>query len=539
MKKGLSTLCLALAAMTIGSCTNDDGILQNGQDNGGAINFIMSTGAASSRTSTGADATTNFVAGDKVGVFAEEGICANNEYTASGTDASSLVWSSLTPITLEKTPTAFYAYYPYAAANADKTQIGHAILTDQDNTDSYAQSDLLASVNTNPTYAEDGINKTVTLQFTHQLALVQVKVLLGEGTTAPRYVKLLNVLPKVSMDLTAQGGPAVTLDEAATKSEVFMYKYNEKLDGTENYINYRAVVPAQTIASADAILEFVVDDKIYKLTNASGVTYKKGMIRNISVQMGKEQPQLSINTDDIVPWDGSDTDGDIDGNAKPDGIAPAEIGEIPAITNETVINYNAENAFMWPADKNYKGWFLRSGANNVTVAENAIEDGAVKFSFSETKGSGLGLYYFLGACIKGETSRYKLSFKMKATGLNNTKCISSVFNMKQISAEEYEFSAFRPCPVKDTDVLTITAPMSFGVKFALLYGEDNNPDVWTDVSLEFDLSKQVTAAKSGVVEVQDWSANYDNLVIFVGDVKNGTPSIKDVKFEPVTETPAE
>lgn len=566
MKKQISYMCLAFVAAVMGSCT-EDSVLQQSEGDAGTINFIMSTGdVANTRTKTeteeiSGDLSTSFVAGDEVGVFAvcgESDICLNNKYTAAAA-GSAVTWSTGAPISNEPRPTAFYAYYPYTVGNTDKTAISHTILTDQDNEASYNKSDLLTSVVNNPAFTDDGGNKKVSLPFTHQLALVQVKVRLGSSTEAPSNMKLLNVKTKVKVNLTGDSSPTVTTDEG-TSDAVFMYKYGSKLDAADNYVHYRAVVPAQTIANTTPILEFTLAGKIYQLKHANGVTYNSGKIRNIAVtieQTGGDTPQIGINIGDtdIVGWGTDDSGGDITGSAEYTGEAPTEIGGVAIITSaEDVIK--ADPTDGWPA-ADFKGWYLKGAKANLTLTCNKVEgSNGVEFYYSNSGGSTSphGLYYFFGPCIKG-ANKYKLSFKMqpKVRASDYGKFICTIFNFKPINDTENKidlsksitsFATASENQPLSTDGEKITVDFGFesastnffasGYKFLWRESLHNSA---IEYSFVFDVTNYKTLADTK--NTQPWNRNdYDNLVIGFAECKVSEASkltISDVKLEPVTE----
>lgn len=540
MRKQISCMRLALVALTIGACTNEECVMRQNEGEAGAINFTMSTGdAAGTRTTTttgAGEAVTSFTADDKVGLFAinaEGDICVNNLYTATG-DAFSLTWSTAKPVKVEDAPTAFYAYYPYAEGNQDRTTIAHTILTDQDNEQGYGQSDLLASVLINPNIdSGKEENQTVNLKFYHQLALVQVKVLLGQATEAPRYVKLLNVKPKVTMDLTTETSPTVTLEDAETAIEVFMYKYDEKLDGTdeEKYASYRAVVPAQTIDASVEILEFVLNDKVYQLKHEDGVKYNQGKVRNIVVRAAGKAPEIIINTDDsaIGGWDTSDTAGDItDGEAGFTGDAPKVIGDVAWITSVEDVAQGSK----WPEKADFVGWYQRGAKVQVNFKELVLNsaDGSVTFGFTGYTSTPNGLYYFLGSCIREGYSKYRLSFEIKA---KSSKNLCTVFNLAQPAEGPAVISTFNPITPGQKGSYEHAAIGDFkaGYKMALT-GEN-----FQTYAFDFDLAN---VNRGSETEPEAWDALYDNLAIGFMDFGADTDvAIKNVKFEPVTETPAE
>lgn len=546
MGKQFSFICLSFVAALMGACTEESVLRQNESD-AGIIDFIMSAGdAASTRTSTQVsemDVTTSFVAEDCVGVFAvnaDQDICANNLYKATSSDGT-LTWNTSAPIKVEDAPTAFYAYYPYAEGNNNKSSVSHTILGSQDSENDYNQSDLLTAVLTGQSFSGSE-NQTVTLQYSHQLALVQVKVFVGDKTEAPRYVKLLDIKPTVTVDLTAQTSPMVTTVDNASPIEVFMYQVSSELSAEDdNYVLYRAVVPAQTIEVSNAILEFVLDGKIYRMTHASEVVYKSGKIRNITVQAAGAAPQISIDTKDnaIDNWE-NDSEHDIsDGAAEFVGEAPKEIGSVATMTSIFDINSSSDKSdySLWP-DADFTGWYLKSGKKGNTIILDNVQDNGVTYNFSNTNGNYYGLYYFFGPCLKKEgISKYKLNFTFTLGTQTNgeltlyNKAICAIFNYKAVEGAAFPtLSSFASTEEKNETFKQYSHSISVDGEKYLVYGI--NPITTGEISCEFDLTKIRTSDTWG--ETQDWTTDYDNLVIgFIGF--QGQVTISSVSLEPVTE----
>lgn len=197
------------------------------------------------RTAT-IDKKTTFVEGDKLGIFELKRGATDifqNNLSYQYLDGK---WSSDYALTFPVTGdnVNFYAYYPYAG-NVVKTMFDYAVAIDQSAEGGYNQSDLLLAKNESAVLDATSI----TLQFAHTLALVEVAITLPEGAVCEKVE--MKARKSASVDLVRQTA-VVKADEVA--EYILMEKVGDK---------YRAVVPSQTLAQGRFICVTTTDGTMY------------------------------------------------------------------------------------------------------------------------------------------------------------------------------------------------------------------------------------------------------------------------------------
>lgn len=282
-------LAAVLPALFLTACSKDNDATDypvtpgpSGGDIRFEIGFAPQGGGAMNASADGSDVPQTRVAtdalfnstwedGDEIGVFAVkagEPLAASGNYihnakltyssaTGTWTPAAPLYW----PTKAENiTALDFYAYYPYDASATDPTEIAFSVKTDQsgmtDGKSNYSLSDLL-------TAKAAGVSKnaTVTLTFSHALAMVQVAIPGGKGWgggSEGLAVTLRGVRPGATLNLgdidtdaPGSGISVPTNENAATG--ITMYRMAEPSEG--KYL-YRALVPAQTVARGQGLFFF-------------------------------------------------------------------------------------------------------------------------------------------------------------------------------------------------------------------------------------------------------------------------------------------
>lgn len=196
---------------------------------------------------------TSWKRGDAIGVFAttfgselqSEGNILNN---------AKLVYDG-TSWTLEGNASAewpsgqaldFYAYYPYDERFTNPLDITFTIQSKQTDADSFASSDLMLARTL-------GVARgaTVCMMFYHALSLVDVTFDPIDADSDEAEVLLSNICNNVKVNLAASELKAELT--GSERSDVAMYPYS--LNTEEGY-EYRAWVPAQTVAEGSQLLKF-------------------------------------------------------------------------------------------------------------------------------------------------------------------------------------------------------------------------------------------------------------------------------------------
>lgn len=303
MKMYFKNLIFALAgALAMTACSNEmEQQLAEGSGNGGQeVKFTVGIENLSRTAIAEGEGVlkTTFVNEDAIGIFAyKEGdtapVYTNVKYTYNG-----LAWTSEKAITSDGTKLSYYAYYPYMDGVTDPSQLNITVSTDQ--ASGFSKDDVLTAQNTT---AEAGA-ENVTLSFSHAFAMVQVGIKSGLTDDAEATVTLESIQPTAVVNVKAD-----TVGMASgEKTSIQMQKTSA--DKWE----YRAIVPAQDIASGSKLLTIVAGGKTYAVTYSSAegkaVSYEGGKTLQITVNSLVALPdgdEVTIGGS-ITDWDASTSD---------------------------------------------------------------------------------------------------------------------------------------------------------------------------------------------------------------------------------------
>lgn len=305
-------LLFALPVLLLAGCNNEE--FNDEPDVPGAngditfeIGFTPQT-----RVSTAADFTAAWENGDEIGVFAVRRTSGGsgslsstpadnyiNNVRLTYSSASGGSWSLDAGVALYyplgTDVLDFYAYYPYDASATNPTAIAFNVKADQsgattvNSTDrsNYNLSDLLTakSDKSGAGYSKADAATPIPLTFNHALAMVQVSVPSpgkGFGPGPDLKVTLRGVKPGAAVnlaDISATAGSEITL-AAADNDAVNIKMYRVEQSGDTDYetaYTYRALVPAQSVASGEKLFSFEQEGALYgdvalpaALTLASG-----------------------------------------------------------------------------------------------------------------------------------------------------------------------------------------------------------------------------------------------------------------------------
>lgn len=303
MKMRFKNLIFALAgALAMTACSNEmEQQLAEGSGNSGQeVKFTVGIENLSRTAIAEGEGVleTTFVNEDAIGIFAykegeDEPVYTNVKYTYDGSD-----WTSVKAITSDGTKLSYYAYYPYMDGVTDPSQLNITVSADQ--TSGFSKDDVLTAQNTT---AEAG-SKNVTLSFKHAFAMVQVGIKSGLTDDAEATVTLESILPTAVVN--AKAGTVGTA--SGEKTSIQMQKTSA--DKWE----YRAIVPAQDIASGSKLLTIVAGGKTYAVTYSSTenqvVSYVAGKALQITVNSLVALPKGNEVTigGSITDWDASTSD---------------------------------------------------------------------------------------------------------------------------------------------------------------------------------------------------------------------------------------
>lgn len=347
MKTNFKLLAMAAVAMlSMNACNQDEEVLNNPEQKGEPVEFVMGVNAISRTTTADDSFATTFAEGDEVGIFAYNGETevarnARYKYTSGAWEAQG------TPIYAEEGVSySYYAYYPYNAEASDVNSVSLSVAADQ--TSGYTASDALMAKSENVGAG----TTTVSLQYNHAFALVQVQ-LSGDQATEGATVTLQNVYPTAALNLK-EG----TVGETSGTLGTVVMKPLTTNTATAPY-SYRAIVPAQTIAANNAILTTTSGETTYRFTYSAAVPYEQGKLRQINVTLGDPSgTEITIEgaKDVIKDWEAS-TDVDGEGSVG-EVVEPVTLIEVP-ITAETVATTGGKYASNNRLDMDNEGWFTR------------------------------------------------------------------------------------------------------------------------------------------------------------------------------------
>lgn len=362
----------AVAMLAMNSCVKEEN-LNNGDKKGTPVEFEMGVNSVS-RTNTPDDGyATTFVEGDEVGIFVYKGeipVVKNAHYKLN---AEGKWVAQGEAITAEKGVSySYYAYYPYNAEATDATSVSLTVAGDQ--TTGYTGSDALMAKSENVAAG----TTTIPLQYSHAFALVQVS-LKGDLAAKNATVTLQNVYPTAALNLvTGIAGEAsgvtgtIAMKACSTKGETAPF-------------NYRAIVPAQTIAANQAILMANSNGKNYKFTYSADVPYESGKLRQFNVTLGGASGNtIEIGEGTISNWE--DSEG-------VDGTGEEVIDPVTSLTLPIESGISFVKKGIWSADK-VTGedliWYHRENTSgDLTAPTIETVDGVsvIKLYNETTKGS--------------------------------------------------------------------------------------------------------------------------------------------------------
>lgn len=409
MKMYFKSLIFALAgALAMTACSNEmEQQLAEGSGNSGQeVKFTVGIENLSRTAIAEGEGVlkTTFVNEDAIGIFAykegeTEPAYTNVKYTYNGS-----AWTSEQAITSDGTKLSYYAYYPYMDGVTDPSQLNITVSTNQ--ASGFSKDDVLTAQNTT---AEAGA-ENVTLSFSHAFAMVQVGIKSGLTDDAEATVTLESILPTAVVN--AKAGTVGTA--SGEKTSIQMQKTSA--DKWE----YRAIVPAQDIASGSKLLTIVAGGKTYAVTYSSTenqvVSYVAGKALQITVNSLVALPdgdEVTIGGS-ITDWDASTSDpgeGDVT-------EVPTESLDLSALEDLDMETLVTKKGWTNKAEKvTGKGnlWFKRETTNGlvtyVKTEENEISMCSTGASRAYWASNSIGYHSGL---MFDNTQKYNLTFEAKS-----------------------------------------------------------------------------------------------------------------------------
>lgn len=407
MKMRFKNLIFALAgALAMTACSNDmEEPLAGGDGNGGQeVKFTVGIENLSRTAVTEGEGVlrTAFEKDDAIGIFAYRGeetkpVYTNVKYTYDGS-----AWASDKAITSDGTQLKYYAYYPYKDDVTDPSQLDITVSADQ--TGGFSKDDVLTAQNT--TAEADADN--VTLTFKHAFAMVQVGIKSGLTDDAGATVTLESIKPAAVVNAIAGTVGTASGENTSIKMQ------KTSADKWE----YRAIVPAQDIASGSKLLTIVAGGKTYAVTYSStegqSVSYVAGEVLQITVNSLVALPEGEEVTigGSITDWDASTSDPG-EGGVTEVPTESLDLSALPGLDFATI-----ETKIGWKDDKvigEVDKWYKRETTSGlVTYAkteENEISMCSTGASRAYWASNSIGYHSGL---MFDNTQKYNLTFEAKS-----------------------------------------------------------------------------------------------------------------------------
>lgn len=394
------SILLGLTAL-VSSCGDEPSPAPSPAD-GQPVTFTI--GTVTSRTVTNDDNTTEFVAGDRIGIFGEKGAAGSNVAFTVGADGSlqaeagnGVIYNPAGGNTAD-----FHAYYPYVEGQSGQT-VSFTVGADQSSAELFNSSDFMTAVTTG---VATGSEAPVSLIFKHRLAVVQLEVVAPLVGTL-RSASLCNVLGTTVWDRSS--------DAVTAAGETASVRMWGRGTGT---VTYWAAVPAQDVAKGTRLLTLDFGDEAYAFTTTAPVTLGEGTIKKFRITVGEAGQIVAVSGDlKVNPWvEDSET---IEGSGEivePDPLMPLQ--DFSSF-NPTMISKNKEEITA-------PGWYLFHLYDNdvLEVTADGTRDKVMHIRRVLQEGkTGLewhnGAYYY--AAAKPESRVYTLTFTARSSFSENMK----------------------------------------------------------------------------------------------------------------------
>lgn len=410
MKMRFKNLIFALAgALAMTACSNDmeEPLAEGSGNSGQGVKFTVGIENLSRTAIAEGEGVlkTTFVNEDAIGIFAykegeDEPVYTNVKYTYNDSD-----WTSDKAITSDGTKLSYYAYYPYMDGVKDPSQLNITLSTDQ--ASGFSKDDVLTAQNTT---AEAGA-ENVTLSFSHAFAMVQVGIKSGLTDDAEATVTLESIQPTALVN-AKEATAVVSGDVTSIKMQ------KTSADKWE----YRAIVPAQEIASGSKLLTIVAGGKTYAVTYSSAegqpVSYVAGEVLQITVNSLVALPEGEEVTigGSITDWDASTSDPGA-GDVTEVPTESLDLSALPGLDFATIVTkagWNTEGEKVTGKDD---FWFKREvNLGRVTYEETV--DNEISMTLADTiratwNNNSIGFHSGLKF---DSTKKYTLTFKARAAG---------------------------------------------------------------------------------------------------------------------------
>ena len=428
MKKIYKTLILALIGVNcFTSCNKDiEGEYNNDSNKENIINFTTGINSLSRTSIADGNLTTSFTANDSIGIFVYEGddiIAKNVKYVYNGSS-----WTSENPLTAKDgVQYKYYAYYPYRNGVKDITAI--SVNVSEDQTAGISNEDFLTARNETSAAGAENIS----LNFSHSLSMIQVGIKDGVTADANATITLENILPAVTVN-------AKTGEISAASGETVSIKMKK----SEQRMEYRAIVPAQTIAANSKLMTIFADGKLFDVNVPTEVSLNKGQALQITVNSLIPLPegeQVTIGGA-INDWGNGENPGE------------SEVTEIPLIK---AIGTELPEVIADTREFTEESWFkmVQNDAERNRSSFEIVEDKttswgkAIKLTYNVNKEdldnswykATIGYNHTEPMYISDNIYIYKVTAKIKSEICDGGSTVATVaFTCKSKSSERYKYS---------------------------------------------------------------------------------------------------
>lgn len=387
--------------LLMSACSNEPAEEPAAAD-GRPVSFKISS--VQNRSVTNPDNSTEFVAGDRIGIYGLKGATGSNVAFMVGNDGQlqAEAGNGIFYNTTGGATADFHAYYPFTAGQSGQN-VSFTVGADQSTAELFNASDFMtASTLGIPT----GSESPVTLIFQHRLAVVQLEVVTSQ-TDALKGASVCNVAGTAVWDMVAN-----TMSATGTNTTVKMWGRSD--DG----LTYWAAVPAQTVAQNTRLLTLDFGDASYAFTTSAPVTLSEGKIKKFRIGVGEDDQVVIFSTDITVsPWqeDSEIVDGSGD-LVEPDPLMPLQ--DFSAF-NPTLIQKNKEEITS-------PGWYLfhlyetdqlgvvtDGNRDNVLHIRRVLQEGKTSLEWHN------GACYY--AAANPEKRVYTLTFTARSSYADNMK----------------------------------------------------------------------------------------------------------------------
>lgn len=346
MKKFLIFLSIAIVAGCFLSCNDalvDDYVPSQG------IPINLSASLQQQNLTRANDQ--GFVTGDRMGIYIVDYAYGNKPGTLTAYDnrannmlytfdANGNCWKSKGEIYWrdETTPIDVYGYYPGVNTISDVNAYAFEVEADQSiaasdgNISSYEASDFLWGKATKVTPTSE----TVTITYHHQLAGVQVQLVMGTGVTEaeweklPKTVLVENTVRTADIDLST----GVVSRRGETVEPILM--------AAESGDNYRAVVVPQAVLAGKTLLSLTLDGISYTHTLTTAMDYQAGKLHRFTITVNKRtasgEYEISVSSDGVTDWVNDESSHDFTQNAYLVVHVP-EAGQLEKVMKASFPNY--------------------------------------------------------------------------------------------------------------------------------------------------------------------------------------------------------